>query len=166
MDSSNLEKYAAWQLMRLDCLSGSLGTLAEKEEIQRGRKILSSSMCILWLCRFFHWEYSSDVSLVTEPKLVKEVLDSQPQKKQCYVFFSIIISPLWYPPRTFPYWPLPVPCHITPGTSFSFSLTSLWLFPALLFHGPANHFPSCILQTIFPPPMPTPPPLCQPIGCC
>lgn len=99
------------------CLPGFVGTLAEKGEIQRGEQVLFSSMCILWLCRFFHWEYSCEVSLVTEPKQVKEVLDSQPQKKHCYILLSIIISSLWCPPSTFPHWPLPVPGHTTPWAS-------------------------------------------------
>ena len=74
--SSNLEKCAALQLMGLTCLPGFVGTLAEKGEIQRGEQVLSSSTCILWLCRFFHREYSSEVSLMTKPKWVKEVLES------------------------------------------------------------------------------------------
>lgn len=52
--SSNMEKCAALQLMGLACLPGFVGTLAEKGEIQRGEQVLFSSMCILWLCRFFH----------------------------------------------------------------------------------------------------------------
>lgn len=39
--SSNLEKCAALQLMGLACLSGFVATLAEKEEIQRGERVLS-----------------------------------------------------------------------------------------------------------------------------
>lgn len=46
--SSNLENCAALQLMGLACLSGFVGTLAEKEEIQRGEQVLSYSICILW----------------------------------------------------------------------------------------------------------------------
>lgn len=52
--SSNMEKCASLQLMGLACLPGFVGTLAEKGEIQRGEQVLFSSMCILWLCRFFH----------------------------------------------------------------------------------------------------------------
>lgn len=36
----------------------------------------------LRLCRFFHWEYSAEVFLVTKPKWVKEKLDSQSQEKK------------------------------------------------------------------------------------
>lgn len=164
--SSNLEKCAALQLMGLAWLPAFVGILAEEWEVQRGEQVLSSSVCILWLCRFFHWEYSSEVSLVTEPKWIKEVLDSQPQKKHYYVLLSIIISSLWYPPRTFPHWPLPVPGHITPWVN-PFHLPDQPLAlpcpplsrsckPLPRSHPSDNISPSCVNC----------PPLHQSVGCC
>lgn len=51
---------------------------SREERNQMREQVHSYSMCILWFCRFFHSKCSSEVSLVTKPKWVKEVFDSQP----------------------------------------------------------------------------------------
>lgn len=66
-----------------------------------------------------------------------------PQKKPCYVLFSIIISSLWHPPSTFHTDPFLSLTALPPGQVPSSSHTSLWLFPALLLHASANQlYPS------------------------
>lgn len=101
--SSNLEKSAALQFMGLASLPGFVGTLSEKGEIWRGEQVLYFSMCILWLCRFFHWVCSPEVSLVTEPKWIKEVFIHSP-RKNIAVFSSSSLS---------------VPCDTHPALSLT-----------------------------------------------
>lgn len=71
------------------------------------------------------------------------------------------LPPLSVPCGTHPAFSLTDPClplaTSPPGQVISSSPTSLWLFFALLFHAPANHFHSRILQAIFPPPVSTAP---------
>lgn len=75
--SSNPDKIPALYNMQPACLPVWICRYFSREERNQMREqVHSYSMCILWFCRFFHSKCSSEVSLVTKPKWVKEVFDS------------------------------------------------------------------------------------------